>query len=645
MLTFFRNFFKTKVGLAIALAFLGLIGFAFASMDVSSTGAFGGVAGGDRVAVVGDEKISTSALNDAAGEALRRVRQENPDATIQTLLAGDGLDNVLDGLIDRFVLIAWGEENGLRAGRNLVNSEIRQIPGARGPSGDFDESAYQAFLNAQSLTDSQLRQQVRTSLFFRQSIIPATYGTIVPDSIAETYARTFKERRRGSVAVIPATAFAPTGNPTDAQLTDFYSKNSQRFVRPERRSLRYASFGADALGNTIEPTDAQIQEYFRENAAEYAARETRSFTQLIVATRQGAEAIAERVRGGQSFAAAANAAGFRTAQLEDQERDTVREQASAAVADAYFSASEGGLTAPARSPLGWHIARVDDVTQEAAKSLASVRGEIADVLRERNRQRGIAELATTIEDRLADGASLTAVAEELNLEIQSTQPLTASGFVYGTQQRAPEALQPALDFAFQIEEGEPEIAALPDGQNFIVYEVATITPSATAPLAEIRENVIAEWRRVRGNEGARAAADRVLKRVEGGATLAAALAEEDVSLPSPDSLNITREEVAQMRDANVPAPVALFFSMAEGTSKKLEGSQDQGWYIVSLDDISLGELEENDPLINQAKTQISQGWSAELSEQMITAMRAEVGVERNSDAIAAVRRQLLGETN
>ena len=645
MLTFFRNFFKTKVGLAIALAFLGLIGFAFASMDVSSTGAFGGVAGGDRVAVVGDEKVSTAALNDAASEALRRVRQENPDATIQTLLAGDGLDNVLGGLIDRYVLIAWGEENGLRAGRNLVNSEIRQIPGARGPSGNFEESAYQAFLSAQSLTDAQLRQQVRTSLFFRQSVIPATYGTIVPDSIAETYARTFKERRRGFVAAIPAAAFAPTGNPTDAQLREFYAENGQRFVRPERRSLRYASFGADALGETIEPSDTQIQEYFRENAEDYAARETRSFTQLIVSTRQGAEAIAQRVSSGQSFAAAAAEAGFRTAQLENQERETVREQASAAVADAYFSASEGGLTAPARSPLGWHIARVDDVNQEAAKSLASVRGEIADVLRERNRQRGIAELATTIEDRLADGASLTAVAEELDLEIQSTPPLTASGFVYGTQQRAPEALLPTLDFAFQIDEGEPEIAALPDGQNFIVYEVATITPSATAPLAEIRDNVIAEWRRVRGNEGARAAADRVLKRIEDGATLAAALSAEDVALPNPDGVNITRQEIAQMRNASVPAPLALFFSMAEGTTKKLQGSQDQGWYIVALDDISLGELEENDPLIAQAKGQISQGWAAELSEQMIAAMRAEVGVERNPDAIAAVRRQLLGETN
>ena len=47
MFQFFRNFFKTKLGLAISLAFLGLIALAFASADVSSTGTFGGIAGGD----------------------------------------------------------------------------------------------------------------------------------------------------------------------------------------------------------------------------------------------------------------------------------------------------------------------------------------------------------------------------------------------------------------------------------------------------------------------------------------------------------------------------------------------------------------------------------------------------------------------
>ena len=43
MFQFFRNFFKTKLGLAISLAFLGLIALAFASADVSSTGTFGGI--------------------------------------------------------------------------------------------------------------------------------------------------------------------------------------------------------------------------------------------------------------------------------------------------------------------------------------------------------------------------------------------------------------------------------------------------------------------------------------------------------------------------------------------------------------------------------------------------------------------------
>ena len=34
MLQLFRNFFRSKIGIVVTLAFLGLIAFAFASMDV-----------------------------------------------------------------------------------------------------------------------------------------------------------------------------------------------------------------------------------------------------------------------------------------------------------------------------------------------------------------------------------------------------------------------------------------------------------------------------------------------------------------------------------------------------------------------------------------------------------------------------------
>ncbi|NNC52673.1 MAG: peptidylprolyl isomerase [Erythrobacter sp.] len=647
MLTFFRNFFKSKIGLAITLAFLGLIGFAFASMDVSNTGAFGGVAGGDSVAVVGDKKIGTAEFQQAVNDALAEARRDNPDVTMEQLLANGGIDRILDDLIDRYTLIAWGEENGFRAGDNLVNYLIRDLPGVRGPEGEFDQEAYAALLQQAQLTDAEVRSQIRTSLFEQQAVGATVSSAKLPEKLALAYARTFKERRSGAIATIPARLFVPTEAPSDEVLVEFYNEEQSRFVRPERRVLRYATFGSEALGDSILPTDEEIAAYYEDNSEEFAANETRTFTQLIVATRQGAEAIATRVNAGETIAQAASSAGFNTTQIEGATREELREQVAGSgnVVEAYFSASQGSLTSPARSSLGWHIARVDGVTQIPARSLAQARDEIAEILGQEKRERGIAELAVSTEDRLVDGASLQSIAEEFGLDLQTTAPITARGEVYGTPQRVDPVLAPALKLAFQIGEGQPEIGALPDGETFILYEVADIAPSAAAPLSEIRDEVTAEWRRVRGNELAEAAAARIVKRVEEGRSLAQAVAAEEAAIPAPDQVEYTREQLARLQGRNVPTPVALLFGMAEGTTKKLDGTNDQGWYVVDLASISFDELEEDDPLIEIAKAQVGQNWSGEYAAQLRRAMRESIGVERNPDAIAAVRRQLLGENN
>ena len=160
MFQFFRNFFKTKVGLAIALAFLGLIALAFASADVSSTGTFGGIAGGDRVAVVGDEKISTSDLVLGANNSISRVREEEPTITMQAFIREGGLTNTLEQLIDRAAIKDYARKYGLRAGDNLVNSEIRMISAFRGADGNFSEDTYRQALAQQRITDAQIREDL-----------------------------------------------------------------------------------------------------------------------------------------------------------------------------------------------------------------------------------------------------------------------------------------------------------------------------------------------------------------------------------------------------------------------------------------------------------------------------------------------------
>ena len=79
---------------------------------------------------------------------------------------------------------------------------------------------------------------------------------MMPESFGRRYASLLRERREGTLALLPSSAFVPTGAPTDAQLQAFYRESSSRFIRPERRVIRYATFGEEALGELPAPIAA-----------------------------------------------------------------------------------------------------------------------------------------------------------------------------------------------------------------------------------------------------------------------------------------------------------------------------------------------------------------------------------------------------
>lgn len=640
MLTMFRNVFKSKIGVALTLAFLGLIAFAFASSDVASTGTFGGIAGGDNVAAVGGEKIGTGDFTRTVNVALDQVRQEDPTVSMAAFVEQGGLEEVLDQMIDRRAISLYAEKYGLRAGTNLVNSEIQAIPAFRGPDGKFSEDAFRQALAQRQLNEGAVRRDLADGLLAQQILVPAAFGAKLPDKVVRRYAALSKERREGAIALLPSTAFAPKGDPSVSQLTSYYQANRADFIRPERRVLRYATFGAEALGD-LAPTEAEIAARYNRDKAQYAAKELRRVEQLVVPTRQAAEAIARSVAGGESLAAAARRAGLAVSEIGPIGRAELASRTSSAVASAVFAAPRGGVAEPARGQLGWYVMRVEEIDSTPARSLAQVREEIAETLRQEKRRLALAELASDIEDQFAEGASLVDVAQELDLEVAATQPIVATGEVYGgAGETAPPILAPALGSAFEMEEGEPQIAEIEAGRTFLLYETTRVIPSAAAPLREIREAVTAAWRRAEGAERARAAADRVLARIAKGQTVSAAMAAEKVPLPPVDQVDLTREQLAAAQQ--VPAPLALLFSMAQGTAKKLEAPADAGWFVVSVDDIEPGRIAAGDPLLDQASAALGQLAGREYSDQLRVAMREELGVERNPDAIAAARRQLTG---
>ena len=202
-------------------------------------------------------------------------------------------------------------------------------------------------------------------------------------------------------------------------------------------------------------------------------------------------------------------------------------------------------------------------------------------------------------------------------------------------------LAPVLALAFEMEESEPQLAETVPGQSFMVFDVSDVTASAAAPLAEIREDVTLAWRRDRGMAAAGEAAARVLQRVRSGQALTAALAEEEKNLPAPQPVSMNRNQLAQ-QGQQVPPPLMLLFSMAEGTAKTIEQEQGLAWFLVQLDDIATTDLPANSPAVTAAAQQLASSAGDEYAEQLIRAVEEALEVETNQAAVDAVIAQLTG---
>lgn len=643
MLQFFRNLFSSKLGVAIVLGIVGIIGLSFALADVSGSSTFGGVAGGDRVASIGSRRIGTGELSRRITTTVESARQQNPQLTIKTFLAEGGLDGVLTDLINRVTMRAWGEENGFSPSDRLIDSELNQIAAFKGADGKFSKELFVQMIGQRGMTEAQAREEIAQGIAAKLLLTPADLAATMPRDATVRYAGILTETRSGEIGLLPSAAFVPKTPPSDKEVADWYAGHRTDYLRPERRVIRYASFSDAALGTIAAPTDKEVADRYAANSDKYAASEKRKITQLVLPTEAAARAVLAELKGGRSLEAAASSKGLSAASLGLLTKEQLTGQSSTAVADATFSAANGTLAGPVKSGLGWHLMRVDAIEGKPAQSLEQVRGEIVKELTEVKRREALTNFSAEIEDEFDNGSALGDVAKKLGLTLSVTQPLLANGNVYGKEgESAPGELAPVLATAFAMEgEGQPQIAEIDPGKSFMVFDVGSMVDAAPAPLAEIKPQVVQDIQLSKGAVTAKAAAQKVEALLKKGTDMAVAMATLGATLPPVDRVSMTRLEL-QRYGQRVPPPLQVFFGMARGTTKLMGAPRNRGWYVLKLDGIVPGKIDANDPRLAGLEKELSDSTGKEYTDQLIAAMAADVGVERNETAIRAVRTSLVG---
>ena len=621
--------------------FLAAIVASFAIGDIQNVLSGGGFSGSsDTLVKIGSEQVTDRDLSRAVDRRLSQVRQENPEAAMSAI-SGE-FEQLLSALVDAETLEAFASKFDFSLSKRLVDGQIANIPAAKGLNGQFSEQSYRAFLQQQRVTDEEVRWIIRNGLLQQLMIAPAVVNARAPVGMARPYASILLEGREGDLAFVPTEAFRAGLNPTPADIQRFYAANQRRYMLPEQRVLRVAKIGPEQVAS-VQPGDKEISDYYNANRATYAPKETRVITQAVVPDQAAANAIVQRIRGGQAFAAAAAPAGFSAADISlgPQTREQFTSVTNPQIAAAAWGASQGSLVGPIQSPNGWHVIKIDSIERTGGRPLASVRGEISEKLAVDKRKQAIEAIVDTVQNAIDDGASFQEAAAAAKLNVTETPLIAGTGASQSDPTyRFPAELAPALKTGFELAENEPPLVeALPNDGGYVMVAPARVIAAAPAPLQSIRDRVAQDWIADQASQRARQLAQTIANKAQ-----TAALPEAAKGTPVPVQVGPVsgrRIQLSQFQ-GQVPPPIAMLFSLGQGKARMVAGSKGEGFYVVKVKRIVPGNALNQPQLIGRTQQEMQQSLSQEYGAQFLNAMRQAVGVKRNEKGIAAAKERILG---
>ena len=621
----------------VVLLLLGLLVVAFVVTGVRDPFGSGGVAGGS-LAKVGRHNITEAEFAQEFDRFMRRAREQSPTLTNAEAAKQGAVEQVLDQMVRAQALEQFGRQQGVSISQRAVDGQIASIPAFQS-GGKFDEATFRRLLAEQRISEKQLREGIAGDAIRSQLIQNLAIGATVPTGLVAPYASLLLEVRSGSIGAVPANA--DVGLPTDAQLDAFYKAHLSAYTIPERRSFRYALLTQAIAMAGVTISDAEIKRYYDEHQDLYGGIEQRQLAQAVVPGQDVAGKIAARVRAGEPFAkVAAELAGFSAADIDVGQVTEKRfaESTSPAVAAAAFKAAANGVAGPIKSDFGWHVVQVVKVIPSPKRSLDEARGEIVAKLRDEHAQDALSDAVAAAQDAFEGGQSFAEVAKAKKLTIVEVPAVTVAGTAPGTTYRPDPAIAPLVKQAFDPENsGQPTVQQV-DKQTFALLDVGDTVAASPVPLAQIRQQVAANWIAVERMDRARATANAIVAEASKGKPLPAAFAERKLALPQLAS--IRRIDLGQQ--VKVTPPIAALFTLSQGGARAIPAPNGAGWIVVRVDKVTPGDPSREPGIAQATRAQIATALPDELARQFTNAVEREVGVQRDLKAIARVRARYLG---
>lgn len=527
---------RTKATSWVLKILFGLLIISFAIWGIGDVFRLGG--GPQPVAKVGGVEISGEQFMSQFRRELSRLQALFGGGLDAQQARQIGLDRrVLDDLVGRTLFMVHADRIGVVVPDSVVVQRVHADPAFRNERGEYDPLRLELMLQQAQLSmpayESLLRHEIA-----RSEIIDAISGGIVaPRTMVDAVYAYRDEKRIAATMLVANDSVVDVPTPDDAAVEAWYNENPDRYQAPEYRGLTVLRLAPDDVLSEIKVSAEELKEAYDARRSEYSLPERREIEQIVFPDEAAAKAGAEKLAQGTPFAdLSQEATGGPPIELGL----LTREQMLPELAGTAFATPEGQVSAPVESPLGWHILRVRKVEPAHTRTLDEVREDLTKAVAHEKAVDALVSMANQLDDAIAGGATIEDAARDLNVPLRTVPPVDSAG-------KAPDGSTVAdipdqgqvLQLGFSTEEGQLSPLTETPESGYVMVRVDSVRPAATRPLAEVRQQVVADWQAAQRAKAASERAEALAERLRGGGDIAAIAAEAGLSVKT--SQPFTRE--------------------------------------------------------------------------------------------------------
>ena len=582
------------------------------------------------VAIIGDTAISNHEFSRAMRREMQRIRSVlgadiGPDQA-RAMGLGDG---VLERLIQRDLFTLAARDMGLIVTDDGVRREIQTDRQFQGIGGQFDASRFRQALHSSGLTESGFVDTLRGDLLRGQYLSSIGVGGKVPEALVNSVYQFRNQQRIVSVLRIANSGFVVTRQPSAAEIEKFHKDRAGQFTAPEYRKLTVVELNAADLVNEIDVADDSLRQAYDESLEEFSEVERRKVRQMLIGNETTAKLARERLANKEPFEKVAKEVAGMDAAATDLGTVMQRQIPIKVLADVAFKLAKDEISAPTKSDLGWHILQVVEITPASRKSFAEVKDQLRKSLARDTAIDNLSELANKLEDQMGAGIALENAARGLNLKVVEIDGVSSLGLrPDGKEVTGLADIDAVMRTAFQTADGEESTLQEVGEEAFFILRVDKITPPALRPLATVRAEVIAEWRRVEQAKAAEAEAKRIV--ADAGSTNDLKSYAKANRVTHRTTPKFTRQGIG-LREAIPPALVADVFRLKRNEVSSAAGPD--AFYVARVKDIVEASSASDKDGIAAIRAQLSQTYANDLAQQLASALRTRHDVTINRDSI------------